>query len=516
MPVWTGFLGSVDSFVLAAGRVVLLFAVGLFLLLLWGIMLKTARLGLLRTMAAAGIAATVWCFFVFPILPRGWTAGGESWLAEAWNYLWQGRREVSVNTAVALGIAGGFVLLNSLVIAGMWLFLYPLAVGVCAFHSLRRAAEGTDYRASLDMQQGTSTPLLSPPGTFLFSRGGASALESFLPPRGWLALTWIGFHPRTLLVSFLMTMAVGLVGTLAIAVGDGARGFRATEQLSVWYGIGALLALALCSPVLCRDISLRLRKKNPESSQRLLKASRLPFFALAASGLFFLDMALLALALVLAGTVGLVPRAGPILWTLLYPLMLPGANLLVIRALRWVPASLILPAVTATDIGPSGAVSDVYRQAEYYAASSPWAILGAFLTSLPFAVAPALAMSALCAWAMATAESGPALAVRVPAFAAAAVLGVLGLVVAITNAYLIVRQTHGDQPLRVGDLVVLGRHTIIQGDDNWSPDMAPFVGRQGRIRAFVGRDGAGCDIVRVDVDGGRFVWRLINLSRPAL
>jgi hypothetical protein len=515
-PFWIGFFGPVDSFVLRAGRVVLLFAVGLFLLLLWGIMLKTARLGLLRTMAAAGIAVTVWCFFVFPLLPRHWSAGGESWLAEAWGYLWQGRQDVSSSTAIAVGIAGGFVLLNSLVMAGMWLFLYPLAAGVCAFHSLRRAAEGVDYRASVHGQQGATTSLLSPPGTFLFSRGGASALETFKPPRGWLALMWIGFRPRTLFISFLVTMAVGLVGILAVALGDAASGFRATEQLSAWYGIGLLTALGLCSPLLCRDISLRLRKLNPKSQQRLLKASRLPFYALATWGLFILNMALLALALVLAGTVGLIPHAGPIVWALLYPLMLPGANILVISALRWIPASLILPAVAATDIGPSGTVTDVYRQTEYYATASPWALLGAILTSLPFALAPALAMAVLFACATARSGSGPALAVGVPALIAAEVLAVVGLVVTITNAYLIVRQTQGDQPLRVGDLVTPGRHAMVRGDDNWNPDMEVFVGRQGRIRAFVGRDGSGCEIVRVDVDGGRFVWRVMNLSRPTL
>ncbi len=66
---------------------------------------------------------------------------------------------------------------------------------------------------------------------------------------------------------------------------------------------------------------------------------------------------------------------------------------------------------------------------------------------------------------------------------------------------------------RVGAQVVLGRHRMVDGDDNWADDMAAFVGRTARITDQAGADGSGCPGVHVDVDGGEWFWRIRDL-RP--
>jgi len=79
------------------------------------------------------------------------------------------------------------------------------------------------------------------------------------------------------------------------------------------------------------------------------------------------------------------------------------------------------------------------------------------------------------------------------------------------------RQAEGHEDFgtaRVGTTVVLQRHRAIDGDDNWSDEMEPFVGRTARILGVAGLDGVGCPGVRVDVDGGQWFWRVRDL-RPA-
>ncbi len=66
----------------------------------------------------------------------------------------------------------------------------------------------------------------------------------------------------------------------------------------------------------------------------------------------------------------------------------------------------------------------------------------------------------------------------------------------------------------VGAVVVLGRHRPVDGDDNWSDTMGPYVGRTARVSELAGVDERGCAGVHVDVDEGEWFWRVRDL-RPA-
>lgn len=66
-------------------------------------------------------------------------------------------------------------------------------------------------------------------------------------------------------------------------------------------------------------------------------------------------------------------------------------------------------------------------------------------------------------------------------------------------------------PLRVGSVIVLGRHRAVGGDDNWTHGMSAFVGRRARVTELAGADERGCPGVRVDVDSGEWFWRLRDL-----
>lgn len=72
------------------------------------------------------------------------------------------------------------------------------------------------------------------------------------------------------------------------------------------------------------------------------------------------------------------------------------------------------------------------------------------------------------------------------------------------------RETYG--PIAVGVEVILGQHDVMNGDDNWNAEMNQFVGRTARVTSLDGTDGENCLKVRVDIDGGRWVWRIRNLQ----
>jgi hypothetical protein len=95
------------------------------------------------------------------------------------------------------------------------------------------------------------------------------------------------------------------------------------------------------------------------------------------------------------------------------------------------------------------------------------------------------------------------------------------------STYLARVTNEGDQPARVrlavhadvaydgfrlGDLVKISRHRPVGGDTNWSEQMAPFIGRNGRIASMAGQDGTGSWVVRLDVDEGSWVWRTRDLT----
>ncbi len=72
----------------------------------------------------------------------------------------------------------------------------------------------------------------------------------------------------------------------------------------------------------------------------------------------------------------------------------------------------------------------------------------------------------------------------------------------------------GSYGFDVGDKVILGRHRLIEGSGNWAAAMENFVGKTATITSLLGSDGdrAGCFLVRVDVDGGKWAWRVENLT----
>lgn len=63
-------------------------------------------------------------------------------------------------------------------------------------------------------------------------------------------------------------------------------------------------------------------------------------------------------------------------------------------------------------------------------------------------------------------------------------------------------------PVQVGSKIKLGRHTPWQGDANWAEDMTQYVGQEAKVTELAGTDAAGCALVKVDVDGGSWYWRL--------
>ncbi|MBP8128806.1 MAG: proteasome accessory factor PafA2 family protein [Candidatus Hydrogenedentes bacterium] len=77
------------------------------------------------------------------------------------------------------------------------------------------------------------------------------------------------------------------------------------------------------------------------------------------------------------------------------------------------------------------------------------------------------------------------------------------------------RQPAPDETLgrfHIGDRVVLGRHEPVGGSENWNSDMEQYVGRTATVLRIVGLDSSGCEVVRVDIDQGRYVWRARNLT----
>ena len=66
-------------------------------------------------------------------------------------------------------------------------------------------------------------------------------------------------------------------------------------------------------------------------------------------------------------------------------------------------------------------------------------------------------------------------------------------------------------PLRVGSQVVLGRHRPVDGVTNFTRSMRGYVDRSARVVELAGVDDRGCPGVRVDVDSGRFFWRVRDL-----
>lgn len=76
------------------------------------------------------------------------------------------------------------------------------------------------------------------------------------------------------------------------------------------------------------------------------------------------------------------------------------------------------------------------------------------------------------------------------------------------------KETASYGPVSVGVVVILGRHRPVNGDEGWDAQMDAYVGRQATVTELVGVDPAGCPVVKVDVDGGAWYWRIRDLSLP--
>lgn len=68
-------------------------------------------------------------------------------------------------------------------------------------------------------------------------------------------------------------------------------------------------------------------------------------------------------------------------------------------------------------------------------------------------------------------------------------------------------------PLRVGSVVILGKHRLVQGDPDWNTAMDQYVGKTARVTKLDTEEiGGACPVVRVDVDNGKWGWRIRDLK----
>jgi hypothetical protein len=84
----------------------------------------------------------------------------------------------------------------------------------------------------------------------------------------------------------------------------------------------------------------------------------------------------------------------------------------------------------------------------------------------------------------------------------------------VRNLALEGRGAEGSYGFEVGDRVILGGHREINGEANWSDEMAAYVGKEATITEAVGLEDSDsrCYIVTVDLDGGDWVWRVENMT----
>jgi hypothetical protein len=67
-------------------------------------------------------------------------------------------------------------------------------------------------------------------------------------------------------------------------------------------------------------------------------------------------------------------------------------------------------------------------------------------------------------------------------------------------------------PIRLGTIVILGRHRSVDGFANWVEAMQAYVGMQARVTSLTGLDSGGCPVVNVDVDDGAYYWRIRDMT----
>jgi hypothetical protein len=60
--------------------------------------------------------------------------------------------------------------------------------------------------------------------------------------------------------------------------------------------------------------------------------------------------------------------------------------------------------------------------------------------------------------------------------------------------------------------VILGRHETVQGTDSWDKEMDQYLKQKTTVTKLADVDKVGCPVVQVDVDGGRWRWRIRALT----
>ncbi|MCS6857783.1 MAG: hypothetical protein NZM37_08740, partial [Sandaracinaceae bacterium] len=67
--------------------------------------------------------------------------------------------------------------------------------------------------------------------------------------------------------------------------------------------------------------------------------------------------------------------------------------------------------------------------------------------------------------------------------------------------------------IKVGDMVIINRHRWVRGDPNWREEMNRYLGQEAKVVRLSGVDSQGCPGVRIDIDGGRFFWRVRDIQK---
>jgi hypothetical protein len=343
LSTWLIVLGPVPSLLVRIIRFIGLVVVGLLLVIFWSIMIAAPnkrelpitpkwRLGLI-----VALCSTVWAFWAMPLLHLSASLPG---LLPAGDWLRDGRI-VMPSTAlrlVGLGLIGIGISWALAKRVGIWLFLYPAAYGVFAFFHLRHEAEGTPHRSPSDPKAAIRRSGFSNLGGILFKTGTQSALDSFLPPRGWAPLLWLPYAPRILVPSCILVLVLMLCN-LPVTWLHGAW--------RVLWLCTSVLALALMFfPILSRSVIRYLvTHKEPDLSiGRLAGRAAIMFLIYVAFSLVIL------LPLALCGTLATFPLVGPVLWAVLYAVYFVPCGIMATQFLLFLgPGMLMLSPLVAHD-----------------------------------------------------------------------------------------------------------------------------------------------------------------------
>jgi hypothetical protein len=69
-------------------------------------------------------------------------------------------------------------------------------------------------------------------------------------------------------------------------------------------------------------------------------------------------------------------------------------------------------------------------------------------------------------------------------------------------------------PVDVGTIVRLRKHSPVDGEENWEERMEQFLWKEAMVLELSGVDSQGCPVVRVDIDKGKYQWRIRDFDIP--